>query len=237
MKKIAVTGYFDPLHKGHLRLFEEAKKLADHLIVILNNDKQAQLKKGKAFMSLDNRKAVLEALDYVDEVFVSVDDDLTVCKSLEAVNPDILARGTYKFEHKLPEKEVCDWLNIQVVYPLGKDIESYTKLEYLTQENIRPWGEYVTVEKTRIFKVKPGKRISLHYHNGHDEFWRIIRGEGVMTIGEESMKVKVGDSFNVMRGVVHRIEAGDEGVEFLELATGNVEKADVVRVSDDFGRD
>jgi len=71
MKTVAVSGYFDPLHVGHVEYFKLAKKLGDRLVVILNNDKQAKLKKGSAFMPQEERKAILEALRDVDEVFLS----------------------------------------------------------------------------------------------------------------------------------------------------------------------
>ena len=73
MKVIAVSGYFDPLHVGHIEYIQLSKKLGDKLVVILNNDKQAGLKKGKAFMPLEERKKILESLRDVDEVFVSID--------------------------------------------------------------------------------------------------------------------------------------------------------------------
>ena len=81
------------------------------------------------------------------------------------------------------------------------------------------------------------RRLSLQYHEEYDEFWRILKGSGRVTIGEDVKDVKIGDSFNIPRGVLHRIEAGDDGIEFLEVGTGNVEEADIVKVSDDFGRD
>ena len=71
MTVVAVSGYFDPLHVGHLEYLEMAKQLGDKLIVIVNNDKQALLKKGKSFMNENDRAEIVSALKCVDEVFLS----------------------------------------------------------------------------------------------------------------------------------------------------------------------
>ena len=82
-KKIVVaSGYFDPIHSGHINYLKKAKKLGDKLIVIVNNDKQAKLKKEHYFMPVKERKAVVGAIKYVDRVFVSIDNDRSVKKSL-----------------------------------------------------------------------------------------------------------------------------------------------------------
>jgi len=90
--KVVVSGYFDPIHIGHIEYLRLAKQLGDKLIVILNNDEQAKLKKGKPFMLLEERKKILEAIKYVDEIFISIDSDKSVCKSLEKIKPDIFAK-------------------------------------------------------------------------------------------------------------------------------------------------
>ena len=124
MKTVAVSGYFDPLHVGHVEYFKLAKKLGARLVVILNNDKQAKLKKGSAFMPQEERKAILEALRDVDEVFLSIDTDSTVCRSLEALKPDIFAKGGDRFIGEVPETEVCREMGIEMVDSLGKKIQS-----------------------------------------------------------------------------------------------------------------
>ena len=124
MKIVAVSGYFDPLHVGHVEYFKLAKKLGDRLVVILNNDKQAKLKKGSAFMPQEERRAILEALRDVDEVFLSIDTDSTVCRSLEALKPDIFAKGGDRFIGEVPETEVCREMGVEMVDSLGKKIQS-----------------------------------------------------------------------------------------------------------------
>ena len=107
MKKVAISGYFDPIHVGHLEYIELSKKLGDYLIVIVNNNHQCKLKKGKPFMDEKDRMKIISALEYVDEVFLSVDNDKTVCKSLEKIKPDIFTNGGDRHNEEIPEAAVC----------------------------------------------------------------------------------------------------------------------------------
>ena len=124
MKIIATSGYFIWLHVGHLEYLQKARELGDKLIVILNNDAQQMLKYGKIIVPFIERKRVLEAIRYVDEVIESIDTDRTVCKSLELIAPDIFAKGGDRFAEEIPEKEVCDRLNIKIIDSLGDKIQS-----------------------------------------------------------------------------------------------------------------
>ena len=90
MKKVCISGYFDPLHVGHIEYINKAKKLGDYLVVIVNNNLQCKLKKGKFFMDENDRVEIVKNLKSVDEVFLSIDSDKTVCKSLEKLKPSIL---------------------------------------------------------------------------------------------------------------------------------------------------
>ncbi len=116
------------LHIGHVECLELAKKLGDKLIVIVNNDKQAALKKGKEFMPFKERLEIVKALRCVDEVFASIDEDKTVCKSLEALNPDIFAKGGDRMAGEIPEGEVCRRLGIKIIDGLGEKIQSSSDL-------------------------------------------------------------------------------------------------------------
>ncbi len=131
MKTIIVSGYFDPLHVGHIEYFELAKKLGK-LIVILNNDYQCELKKGKTFMPMEERKRILEALKVVDEVFVSIDKTRSVCESLKALAKHnknlVFANGGDRNNKNIPEIEVCRKYNIKIVDGLGKKIQSSSEL-------------------------------------------------------------------------------------------------------------
>ena len=129
---VAVSGYFDPLHVGHLEMLEMAKSLGDKLIVIVNNDEQAKLKKGESFMHQDDRLRIVRSLGCVDEAFLSIDTDRTVCKSLRLCVPHIFANGGDRTEDEVPEAKICKELNIEMVDGLGKKIRSssdYTGLK------------------------------------------------------------------------------------------------------------
>ena len=126
--KVAVSGYFDPIHIGHLEYLKMAKDLGDYLIVIVNNDYQSNLKKGKSFMNELDRIEIVKALKLVDEVFFSIDKDRTVCKSLEKLKPDIFANGGDRSTEEIPEAEVCVNFNIKMIDGLGDKIRSSSEL-------------------------------------------------------------------------------------------------------------
>ncbi len=123
---VAVSGGMDPLHIGHVRLFQEAKKLGDKLIVILNNDNWLLAKKGYVFMPERERKEILEALSSVDKVVLTKHPknprDMSVCSELSAIRPDIFANGGDRKPKNLPAAEVatCRVIKCKMVYNIGK---------------------------------------------------------------------------------------------------------------------
>ena len=128
MKKVAISGYFDPIHVGHLEYIELSKKLGDYLIVIVNNNHQCVLKKGKPFMDEKDRIKIVEAIEWVDEVFLSIDMVKTVCKSLEAIKPNIFTNGGDRTNEEIPESMVCKKYGIEILDGLGKKIRSSSGL-------------------------------------------------------------------------------------------------------------
>ena len=134
MKKpngIIVSGYFNPIHKGHLELFHKAKALGDVLIVIVNNDKQRELKGSKEFMLEKERALIVSELRVVDYVELSIDNDRTVCKTLEKVFKDFeskyslhFANGGDQHNESIPETVICKKLGISLVEGLGDKIQS-----------------------------------------------------------------------------------------------------------------
>lgn len=133
MKIVAVSGYFDPIHVGHLEYLRLSKKLGDKLVVIVNNNHQCVLKKGKPFMDEKDRVEIVRSLEMVDEVFLSIDDDKSVCKSLEKIKPHIFANGGDRLTGEVPESTVCKKYNIQMTDGLGDKIRSSSDLTGLTQ--------------------------------------------------------------------------------------------------------
>ena len=124
MKVVAASGYFNPLHKGHVEYLEKAKLLGDKLVVIVNSDKQRALKGSKEFMLEDERMTIVAALRCVDEVILSIDSDGTVCDTLCMIEPDIFAKGGDRFTTEIPEAKVCEELDIAMVDGLGNKIQS-----------------------------------------------------------------------------------------------------------------
>ena len=131
--RVAVSGYFDPIHVGHLEYLRMAKELGDSLVVIVNNNHQCKLKKGKHFMDENDRVEIVKALRFVDEVFLSVDNDRTVCKSLEEIKPDVFANGGDRATSEVPETPVCKKFNIKMVDGLGDKIRSSSFLTGLNE--------------------------------------------------------------------------------------------------------
>ena len=125
-KTIVVSGYFDPLHVGHLEYLQNAKKLGTKLIVIVNNDIQATLKKGKPFMPSRERCTIMEALECVDQVVESIDEDRTVRETLASIDPvpHMFCNGGDQFNTSIPESKICGELGIELVDGLGDKIQS-----------------------------------------------------------------------------------------------------------------
>ena len=122
--KVAASGYFNPLHKGHVEYLEKAKELGDYLIVIVNSDKQRVLKGSKEFMHEDERMLIVSSLRCVDEVILSIDEDTTVCNSLRLVQPDIFAKGGDRTIDEIPESRVCNEIGAKMVDGLGDKVQS-----------------------------------------------------------------------------------------------------------------
>lgn len=120
---VAVSGGFDPVHSGHIKLFKEAKKLGDELVVILNNDNWLKKKKGFVFMREEERKIVIESIKWVDRVIISDHasnpKDMSVGKELEKLVPDIFANGGDRKFSNIPEVDVCKRLGIKMIFNVG----------------------------------------------------------------------------------------------------------------------
>jgi D-beta-D-heptose 7-phosphate kinase/D-beta-D-heptose 1-phosphate adenosyltransferase len=134
MKRVAVSGYFDPIHIGHLEYLKLARELGDKLVVIVNNNDQCILKKGKPFMDELDRVEIVKSLKMVDEVFLSIDKDKTVCASLEEIKPDIFANGGDRSTGEVPESSICKKYNIKMIDGLGNKIRSSSDLTGLKQK-------------------------------------------------------------------------------------------------------
>jgi len=120
-KTVCISGGFDPVHVGHLRMIREAKKLTcgGKLIVIVNSDDWLLRKKGYIFMPFVERREILMGFRGVDGVSSVDDKDNTVCEALKRIHPDIFANGGDRKEGNVPEYQVCETMDIGMVYNVG----------------------------------------------------------------------------------------------------------------------
>ena len=131
MKAIIVSGYFNPLHKGHLEYLNQAKAITDKLIVIVNNDHQRELKGSKAFQDEEERVIIISNLKAVDEVVLSIDQDRTVCDTIRHISESFgkeydlaFANGGDQNNDSIPEAPVCKELGVSLIDGLGEKIQS-----------------------------------------------------------------------------------------------------------------
>ena len=121
---VVVSGGFDPVHIGHVRMFNEAKRLGHELVVILNNDNWLRAKKGYTFMAEDERREIIESFEAVDRVIVSNHppdpSDMSVCDELKMIKPHIFANGGDRTNKNVPEIPVCEEINCEMIYNIGQ---------------------------------------------------------------------------------------------------------------------
>ncbi|MBI2108789.1 MAG: adenylyltransferase/cytidyltransferase family protein [Parcubacteria group bacterium] len=119
-KVVMVSGGFDPVHVGHLRMFDAAKKLGTKLIVVLNCDAWLMRKKGKAFMNQNERAELIAGFSCVDEVFILESDRNDVVEAIEKFRPHIFANGGDRKEEKdIPEADICKKLGVEMIFNVG----------------------------------------------------------------------------------------------------------------------
>lgn len=153
-KKVLVitSGGFDPLHDGHIEYLRMANELFENErhICIVNTDEFLKKKKGYVFMDIDKRLAIMRELKCIDDVVVSVDEDMTVCKTIETIakcnkkhyDKIVFAKGGDRFAEEIPESNVCNKYGIEIVDGLGEKITSSSKLVE-NQRNYAKENEYV----------------------------------------------------------------------------------------------
>ena len=128
---IIVSGYFNPIHKGHIEYFQKAKNMADELFVIVNSDCQRELKGSKPFQDEAERILIVNNIKAVDKVFLSIDKDRTVCNTIEKIFEEFgsifklyFANGGDQNNNIIPEKDICNRLGIKLIDGLGDKIQS-----------------------------------------------------------------------------------------------------------------
>lgn len=130
-KAIILSGYFNPIHKGHLEYFNNAKDYADKLFIIVNNDHQRELKGSKEFQDENERMIIVSNIKAVDKAILSIDSDRTVCKTIVSIAKEFgeefdlgFANGGDQNNDTIPEKEVCEQMKVTLIDGLGDKIQS-----------------------------------------------------------------------------------------------------------------
>lgn len=130
-KAVIVSGYFNPMHKGHIEYFNNARALGDELFVIVNNDKQRELKGSKEFQDEQERMLIVSSLKAVDKAILSIDRDRTVCSTLKLLAREFgqtyslaFANGGDQDNSTIPERAVCEETGIHLIDGLGDKIQS-----------------------------------------------------------------------------------------------------------------
>lgn len=251
---VAVSGGFDPLHIGHVRMFEEARKLGDKLAVIINNDNWLRMKKGFTFMPQRERAEIIRSLPFVDKVVFTDhkkgDTDKSVCRTLARVRPDIFANGGDRVSKNVPEVALCKELGIKMIFNVGAGGKVQSSSWMINNSRrpaskaVRPWGEYYGWDEgdgwnLKTIYIKPNKRLSLQYHHHREEWWLLVEGDATATVREGNdvltIPLRKGEVFRVGKKQIHRLASKKGGV-VVEVAYGAFDEEDIVRLEDDHGR-
>lgn len=191
MKIVLVTGGFDPLHSGHIKYFEEARKLGDQLIVGLNSDAWLTRKKGRPFMRWDDRLAVVRNIRGVNWTVEFNDSDGTAKDAIRKVRLNypndtiVFANGGDRTATNIPEMDIED-NNLEFAFGVGGEHKmnssSWILEEWATPKTIRPWGYYRVLHtvgnnvKVKELTVDPGKTLSMQRHKHRSELWFVAEG-------------------------------------------------------------
>ncbi|MDO8481648.1 MAG: adenylyltransferase/cytidyltransferase family protein [bacterium] len=161
---VAVSGGFDPIHIGHVRLFKAARALGDYLVVIMNNDNWLRKKKGFVFMPEQERAEIIREFPFVDEVVTTAhtenDEDSSVVREIERVHPDVFANGgDRRNEADIPETIVCKRLGIEMVFNVGHGgkVSSSSNLAEAAAKAISKLHECRSTSKQAIPTFSPAR--------------------------------------------------------------------------------
>ena len=206
MKLIVVSGGFDPIHSGHIAYLKSARSHGEKLIVALNSDSWLEKKKGKFFMPFHERKSIVEAIKYVDEVISFDDDDKGSCiNALEAIKKSYpeeeiyFANGGDRDGKNIPEMSVLD---IEFLFSVGGDDKKNSsswilnKWQYYFEE--RQWGSFFNLFETKNIKVKelivdPGKSMSFQRHFKRNEIWLVSDGSCIVSYSNDTKNNNIHD--------------------------------------------
>jgi cytidyltransferase-like protein len=239
---VVVSGGFDPVHSGHIKLIKEARSLGDMLIVGINSDEWLARKKGRAFMPWQERLCVLNNLSTVDEVYTFDDADGTACHLLQQVRAHyptariIFANGGDRTDKNIPEMSFQD-NNIKFVFGIGgfdkSNSSSWILQEWKAPKTERDWGYYRVLHeagtqvKVKELTVEPGRQLSMQRHQDRAEHWFVSEGTAtVYTINRKSDAELLGEfgrhqHIHIEHGEWHQLcNETDQPLKVVEIQYG-----------------
>jgi len=246
MKIVVATGGFDPLHSGHIRYLESAKKLGAYLIVGVNSDDWLIRKKGRYFMPWTERAAIVRALGCVDEVIAFDDSNGSACKAIEyalGVKNDprnwipfdsvIFANGGDRTRDNIPEMVFEE---VDFVFGVGGEDKanssSWILEEWKSPKTVRQWGYYRVLHEVEGCKVKeltvdPGKSLSMQKHRWRNEYWLVSEGKCIVNSRLDSgyvippKQLEKHDEYTILCGEWHQLtNPFDEPCRVVEIQYG-----------------
>ena len=235
MSKVLVTGGFDPLHRGHIALLKESKQLGTYLIVGLNSDKWLSRKKGRPFMSYEERKEILLSLSCVDEVISFNDDNDTACDAIAQViqsSPIIFANGGDRHNENVPEYVLYkNDDNVTFRWGIGgtnkQNSSSWLLDNFNNPQTDRTWGYYKVLYEGKGYKVKelvinPHSSLSMQRHKHRSETWNLVSGNAHVIIDNEKMELSMTESVHIPVNTWHKgVNESDEQAHIIEIWKGD----------------
>lgn len=234
MKIIVVSGGFDPIHSGHIKLIKEARKLGDMLIVGINSDEWLARKKGRAFMPWQERLAVLNNLRPVDEVYTFDDEDGTACHLLQQVcahyptDEIVFANGGDRTRDNIPEMTVP---GVEFVFGVGGEDKanssSWILEEWKSPKTERPWGFYRVLHelpgtKVKELTVNPKQTLSMQRHQHRAEYWHIAQGRCMVESEDSTYSLNTHQWYRITTQEWHRLyNPFDEPCKIVEIQYGS----------------
>jgi len=241
---VVVSGGFDPIHSGHIKLIKAARALGDQLIVGINSDEWLARKKGRAFMPWTERLCVLNNLSSVDEVYTFDDEDGTAGHLLQQVRAHypadriVFANGGDRTRDNIPEMSLA---GVEFVFGVGGEDKanssSWILEEWKAPKTERPWGYYRVLHEVPGMKVKeltvnPGQTLSMQRHTSRAEYWQVSEGRCVVEgEGQRQTSLDIHDSYHISTNAWHRLyNPFEEPCRIVEIQYGpNCVEEDIER--------
>ena len=217
MKIVVITGGFDPIHSGHIAYITAARRLGDQLFVGVNSDAWLERKKGRAFMPIEERRAIVGNLKPVDATLEFNDNDGSACELLKEIKRQypyaeiIFANGGDRTKDNIPEMSVE---SVTFAFGVGGEDKanssSWILEDWKAPKTYRPWGYYRVLydmpgTKVKELVVDPGKQLSMQRHKFRSEYWKVTAGMARIVNDAGNTTLGVHGSYFVARSEWHQL--------------------------------